>query len=97
MNPDEYLTLGEAEARSGLGRRTLQDRIVDANVAVFQDARDRRRHMIHIADLPRLMAPLPAVTPAPRRKISGVVPRRTAVLSDAADSWSAIEHPEESV
>jgi hypothetical protein len=93
MNPSEFVTIDEAMTRSGLDRRTLQNRVKGAGVDIYQDGHDRRRHLLRAADLPRLTEMRPAV-PQSRRKTSGVVPRRTAVLSDAADAWSAVEHPE---
>jgi hypothetical protein len=53
----EWMSFDEVAARSGLPRRNLRQRLDDSNVPVFQDARDRRRHLVRADDLARLTQP----------------------------------------
>lgn len=59
MNAKNLIPYAEVEARIGIARRTLQDRIASEGITVYIDGRDRRRRLIDVRDLPKLMEPRP--------------------------------------
>jgi hypothetical protein len=64
----ELVPYAEAIRRSGLPERTWYDRLRASRdeVRVYQDGRDRRRHLIDARDLGKLTEMRPARPPAPR-------------------------------
>ncbi len=96
MDPGELIGIAEAARRVGCDPRTLHSRIRETGITTFAPGYDRRRRLIRVEDAEKLVAVRPAVPPAGRRKTAGVaVPRKTIVLSDAADAWPATEHAED--
>jgi hypothetical protein len=68
--PLELIDYKAAMKRTGLSRRTWYDRLKEhrGTVQVYQDGRDRRRHLIDVRDAERLAE----IRPAPRREPQGV-------------------------
>lgn len=50
----EWVPYPEVIKRSGLSRRTLYDRLKEADITVYKNPRDRRLRLIAAADLPKL-------------------------------------------
>ncbi len=67
---DQFVSYKEVRAALGnCPQRTLDDRILALGVTVYTNPMDRRRRLIHAADLARLITPYPT----PRRRTANHV------------------------
>lgn len=57
--PDGYLTLAQAQARLGISKVTFQRLVRRAALPTHRDHRDARVRLLKIADVDRLMEPVP--------------------------------------
>jgi len=56
IDQTQLISLADASQRIGMPKRTLARRLAtDSSIVVYRDGFDRRRHMIHAKDLPRLI------------------------------------------
>lgn len=58
-----FLPYTEVMARTGLSKRTINERVLSEGITTYIDGRDRRRRLIAVNDLPKLIE----TRPAPRR------------------------------
>ncbi len=64
---ETLLRFRDVRAITGLRPHTLTRRLQRAGVDYFVDGTDRRQRMIHVRDLPRLIAPEPLKRREPSR------------------------------